>query len=145
QATQPAQTVSLAPATGNLFGAPSVQGNYVFPVGGGPGVVSVAHTHHDYPAADIAAPAGSPEYALSDAIVLKSWSVPDQRCGIGLTLRTSDGQTWTYCHLAYLDPSVQPGAQLSAGAPVGLVGQTGDASGPHLHLQLDPPRSFPQK
>ena len=31
-------------------------GGYVFPVGGGPGLVSASHTHHDYPAVDIAAP-----------------------------------------------------------------------------------------
>src|SRR6266567_1480678 len=41
QATLQAQTASLAPATGGLFGAPSYQGSYVFPVGGGPGIVSV--------------------------------------------------------------------------------------------------------
>ena len=29
--------------------APWSSGDYVFPVGGGPDVVSVAHTHHDYP------------------------------------------------------------------------------------------------
>ena len=136
---------SAAPtAAAPLFDAPSAQGNYVFPVGGGPSIVSAAHTHHDYPAADIAAPEGSPEYALSDAVVLRSWSYPDPRCGIGITLRTGDGLTWTYCHLSYLEPTVRAGAVLSAGEPVGLVGQTGDATGPHLHLQLDPPDRFPQ-
>jgi murein DD-endopeptidase MepM/ murein hydrolase activator NlpD len=62
-----------------------------------------------------------------------------------MTIRTSDGQVWTYCHLAYLEPVVTDGASLSAGAPVGLVGSTGDASGPHLHLQLQPPTSYPQE
>jgi hypothetical protein len=69
-ATKQSQTAAISPATGSLFGAAAAQGNYVFPVGGGPTVVSVAHTHHDYPAADIAAPAGSPEYALSDGVIL---------------------------------------------------------------------------
>ncbi|MGH3032466.1 MAG: lytic transglycosylase domain-containing protein, partial [Gaiellaceae bacterium] len=46
--------------------APASAGDYVFPVGGGPGAVSVAHHHHDYPAADIAAPEGSLLYALTD-------------------------------------------------------------------------------
>jgi murein DD-endopeptidase MepM/ murein hydrolase activator NlpD len=136
---------SFAPAAGTMLGAPSYAGNYVFPVGGGPSVVSVSHHHHDYPAADIAAPMGSPVYALSDAVVLRAWRFPDPRCGIGLTLRTSDGQTWTYCHLSYLDRGVSAGVGLSAGTQVGLVGMTGDATGPHLHLQLDPATSYPQE
>jgi murein DD-endopeptidase MepM/ murein hydrolase activator NlpD len=42
-------------------------------------------------------------------------------------------------------PSVQPGAELKAGDPVGLVGATGHATGPHLHLQLQPAASYPQE
>ncbi|HSC51691.1 MAG TPA: lytic murein transglycosylase, partial [Gaiellaceae bacterium] len=102
---------SFAPAAGSLLAAPAYDGQYVFPVGGGPSVVSVSHHHHDYPAADIAAPEGTPVYALADATVVRSWSYPDPRCGIGLTLDTADGQEWTYCHLSYLDPTVTAGAQ----------------------------------
>jgi murein DD-endopeptidase MepM/ murein hydrolase activator NlpD len=130
------QILSSAPVDGS--------GNYVFPVGGGPSLISVSHYHHDYPAADIAAPEGSPLYALSDGSVLYAWTW-DQRCGAGFTMKTTDGQTWTYCHLSYLDPAVVPGAELKAGDSVGLVGQTGDATGPHLHLQLQPASSYPQE
>jgi murein DD-endopeptidase MepM/ murein hydrolase activator NlpD len=136
--------LSFAPGTASLLSAPSYSGNYVFPVGGGPGVVSVGHTHHDYPAADIAAPMGSPVYALSDGVVVRAWTQPDPTCGIGMTYRTDDGQEWTYCHMSYEEPTVQTGARLAAGAPVGLVGMTGDATGPHLHLQLDPTTAYPQ-
>jgi murein DD-endopeptidase MepM/ murein hydrolase activator NlpD len=140
-----AQAASFNQPAGQLLSAAPAQttGGYVFPVGGGPSVVSVSHFHHDYPAADIAAPEGSPVYALSDGTVLASWTA-DARCGIGLTFQATDGQTWTYCHLSYLYPSVQPGAPLRAGDPVGLVGATGDATGPHLHLQLQPATSYPQ-
>ena len=127
------------------LGAPSFQNDYVFPVGGGPGSVSVGHTHHDYPAADIAAPAGSPVYALSGAVVLNAWHESDGRCGIGVTMRTSDGFVWTYCHLAYLFPLVTDGVTLAAGEQVGLVGSTGHATGPHLHLQLQPATAYPQE
>jgi murein DD-endopeptidase MepM/ murein hydrolase activator NlpD len=127
-----------------VVAAPLYDNGWVFPVGGGPDVVSVGHTHHDYPAADIAAPEGSPVYALGDAVVLRAWQAPDARCGIGATLQTTDGETWTYCHLSYLDPAVAPGARLTAGASLGLVGATGDATGPHLHLQLDPSTAYPQ-
>jgi len=87
----------------------------------------------------------SPLYALADSVVVRSWSTPDARCGIGLTLRAFDGQVWTYCHLSVLDTRVVPGASLTAGEEVGLVGATGDATGPHLHLQLQPAFAWPQQ
>ena len=136
---------SFAPGTSSLLGAPSYSNGYVFPVGGGAGLVSVGHTHHDYPAADIAAPEGAQVYALSEGTVEKSWASPEGNCGIGFTIRTTDGLAWTYCHLSYLEPVVVAGMQLPAGQPVGLVGQTGHASGPHLHLQFQPATSYPQE
>jgi murein DD-endopeptidase MepM/ murein hydrolase activator NlpD len=136
---------SFAPAASNLLAGPTYDSGWVFPVGGGPGVVTASHTHHDYPAVDIAAPAGSPVYAINDASVLQAWSTPDPRCGIGLTFQTRDGQTWTYCHLAVLDSKVVAGARLTAGEQVGLVGSTGEATGPHLHLQLQPATAWPQQ
>lgn len=144
EAQQGAQAPSFTPVVGSLMGAPSYDGEWVFPVGGGPEVVSAAHTHHDYPAVDIAAPAGSPVYAISNAVVLNAWHEPDARCGIGLTIRTADGQAWTYCHLAFLQPTVADGVSLAAGTQIGLVGATGHATGPHLHLQLQPATSYPQ-
>jgi murein DD-endopeptidase MepM/ murein hydrolase activator NlpD len=145
-ATARDQTSSTAFAlgAGALLGAPTYSDGYVFPVGGGPGLVHVGHTHHDYPAADIAAPEGSQLYALSDGTVTEAWPSPAGNCGIGFTIATTDGLTWTYCHLSYLEPAVTPGASLAAGQPVGLVGHTGHAEGPHLHLQLQPAAGYPQ-
>jgi murein DD-endopeptidase MepM/ murein hydrolase activator NlpD len=143
-AQKQAQAPSFAQGVGTLMSAPSYQSNYVFPVGGGPQLVSVAHTHHDYPAADIAAPAGSPVYAITDAVVLNAWHAADPRCGIGVTIRAADNRVWTYCHLAYLDPTISEGVTLAAGAQIGFVGSTGHATGPHLHLQLQPPTLYPQ-
>ena len=144
QARAAAQSASFDQGAGTLLAAPSYQGRYVFPVGGGAGVVSVSHTHHDYPAADIAAPEGSPLYALADATVVRAWREPDPRCGIGFTIQAFDGRVWTYCHLGYIEPAVVEGAQLQAGDHVGLVGHTGEATGPHLHLQLQPAMEYPQ-
>jgi murein DD-endopeptidase MepM/ murein hydrolase activator NlpD len=135
---------TFAPGSGQVLGAPSYSGGYVFPVAGGAGVVRVGHTHHDYPAADIAAPEGTQLYALSDGTVENAYADPSGRCGIGFTITTIDGLVWTYCHLAYLEPAVAAGVQLAAGQPVGLVGHTGHATGPHLHLQLQPASAYPQ-
>ena len=139
------RAASFTPGARAVLASPTYGGHYVFPVGGGAGVVFASHTHHDYPAVDIAAPLGSPLYALSNGVIVRAWGTPDARCGIGLTIRTSDGLVWTYCHLAVLDSGIQAGSTVSAGTPVGLVGQTGDASGPHLHLQLQPPTQWPQR
>ncbi|HEV3408337.1 MAG TPA: lytic murein transglycosylase [Gaiellaceae bacterium] len=122
---------------------PTSSAGYVFPVAGGASAVSVARDHHDYPAADIAAPEGSPIYAHTDGVVLDAFSSPNGRCGIGLTLRTADGD-YVYCHFAYLEPDVVSGAAVAAGTPVGLVGSTGNSTGPHLHLQLSPASRYPQ-
>jgi murein DD-endopeptidase MepM/ murein hydrolase activator NlpD len=143
-ATQTARAPSFAQGVGTLMGAASYHGTYVFPVGGGPQFVSVAHTHHDYPAADIAAPEGSPVYAISNATVVSAWHTTEGKCGIGMTIRTQDGLVWTYCHLAFLEPTVVDGVSLAAGTQIGLVGSTGHSTGPHLHLQLQPATEYPQ-
>jgi murein DD-endopeptidase MepM/ murein hydrolase activator NlpD len=145
QAERLAEPASFDNAAGMLLQAPTYSGGYVFPVGGGPGLVSAAHTHHDYPAVDIAAPQGSPVYALANATILRAWRYPDPRCGIGLTLQAFDGQVWTYCHLSVENADLRPGVHVNAGDQIGLVGMTGDATGPHLHLQLQPPTQWPQQ
>ena len=142
QARSGAHAASFHPAAAGILGGPSRSDGYVFPVGGGAQFVSVGHTHHDYPAADIAAQEGSPVYALADAIVLDA--VDDGTCGIGILLQTGDGLQWVYCHLSQRDPAVVPGVVLFAGQWVGFVGSTGHSTGPHLHLALKPETSYPQ-
>jgi murein DD-endopeptidase MepM/ murein hydrolase activator NlpD len=141
---QNAMAPSFAQGVGTLMGAATYQNDYAFPVGGGPQTVSVGHTHHDYPAADIAAPMGAPVYALSHGTVESAWHTPVGACGIGLRFRTQDGQLWVYCHLSFLQPSVDDGTQLPAGMQIGLVGSTGNSTGPHLHLGLKP-ATYPQE
>jgi murein DD-endopeptidase MepM/ murein hydrolase activator NlpD len=137
-----AHAASFMPAAADMLRMPSRADGYVFPVGGGPATVSVGHDHHDYPAADIAAPLGAPVYALADAVVITL--TDDGACGTGLTLRSLDGLDWIYCHLSHRDGAIQPGAVVTAGQWVGLVGSTGHSTGPHLHLGLNPSR-YPQE
>jgi len=138
-------TFTRSPAVDGL-GAPHFAGQYVFPVGGGASVVSVGADHHDYPAADIAAPEGSPLYALADGVVVDTYTAATGRCGIGFSMQAIDGRTYLYCHLSYLDANVLAGTALAAGMPVGLVGSTGNSTGPHLHLQFVPTEGgYPQR
>jgi murein DD-endopeptidase MepM/ murein hydrolase activator NlpD len=141
QARTNSKAASFSPGAGTLLGAPAYDGGWVFPVGGGPSEISVSHYHHDYPAADIAAPEGAPVYALAHGVV--TGLVDDQLCGTGFQYETGDAQHWVYCHLSFREPAVQIGAVFDAGASVGLVGHTGHATGPHLHLGLQP-SAYPQ-
>jgi murein DD-endopeptidase MepM/ murein hydrolase activator NlpD len=117
---------------------------WVFPVGGGTANVSTAHTHHDYPAADIAAPMGAPLYALHEAVVTEVFRTDTGKCGLGLILRATTGDSFLYCHLSWLEPGLAVGRSLSAGELVGRVGSTGNSTGPHLHLQFYPTSRYPQ-
>ena len=142
QARTGAHAASFNPAAAGILGGPSRADGYVFPVGGGYGYVSVGHSHHDYPAADIAAPEGTPVFALADSIVIDA--IDGDRCGVGILLQTGDGLHWLYCHLSQRDAAIVPGAVLVAGQWVGLVGSTGHSTGPHLHLALKPETHYPQ-
>ena len=91
QARTGAHAASFNPAAAGILGGPSRADGYVFPVGGGSAFVSVGHTHHDYPAADIAAPEGSPLFALADSIVLERSTTA--AAGSGSSSRRPTGST----------------------------------------------------
>jgi murein DD-endopeptidase MepM/ murein hydrolase activator NlpD len=51
-----------------------------------------------------------------------------------VTIAHSNGVRSMYAHLSRID--VRVGERIAAGSPIGLVGATGHASGPHLHFEL---------
>lgn len=82
---------------------------------------------------DLGAPEGTPVVATKDGEV----HVADFLGGYGLTviLRHEDGSLETrYAHLSQI--LVRPGEQVKQGEVVGLVGSTGNSTGPHLHFEL---------
>jgi len=130
RAQQASASSSFNPAASQLCRSLVFRG-YVFPVGGGPGVVSASHTHHDIRPSHCGA-MGSPLYALATRVV-RSWSSPDPACGSAdLRLR---GQVWTYCHLVGPRPDRRPGRPPDRGEAADSSGATGRRHGPHLHLQ----------
>lgn len=62
--------------------------------------------------------------------------VPGKECGNGVVIDHGDGWVTQYCHMRQGSVVVQPGQQVSAGSVLGLVGQSGQAEFPHLHLSV---------
>lgn len=91
---------------------------------------------------DIAAPKGAPVHAMGDGIV--ALAVPDMFfTGRTVMIDHGHGLTSVYAHMDALD--VKAGAAVKKGQVIGLVGQSGRVTGPHLHwgaalfsIQLDP-------
>ena len=83
---------------------------------------------------DYAAPAGTRVRAAGDGVV----EFAGRQGGYGnvVILRHGGSNTTLYAHLKGFAPGVRKGARLAQGATVGFVGQTGWATGPHLHYEF---------
>ena len=82
---------------------------------------------------DLAAPAGTPIHAPADGVVVLA--EPDLWFEGGLTLIDhGQGLIGAFLHQQRLD--VAPGQTVKRGEQIGLVGQKGRATGPHLCWRL---------
>lgn len=81
---------------------------------------------------DIAANKGTPVLAFSAGTV--DYIGESEAYGLYTQLNHGNGITTFYCHCSQL--YVQKGETVSAGQTIAAVGDTGNATGPHLHLEL---------
>ena len=81
---------------------------------------------------DLVAPEGTPVLAMLPGHVV----LVEELDGYGLTVVLDHGRGWQTLYAHLLAASVQRGDFLPAAAPLGQVGQSGRASGPHLHVEL---------
>jgi murein DD-endopeptidase MepM/ murein hydrolase activator NlpD len=80
---------------------------------------------------DIAAPSGSPVVATGAGTVISAgWN---GGYGKAVIIQHSDTQQTLYGHLS--EVSVQAGQTIAQGTVIGLVGSTGNSTGPHLHFE----------
>lgn len=83
---------------------------------------------------DLAAPVGTPLVAIAEGTVT---SVGDAGAyGLRTVLTLEDGTELWYCH--QVSALVEPGEHLEIAEPLGLVGSSGNTTGPHLHLEVRP-------
>ena len=99
------------------------------------GYAVAAHLHHG---TDIEAPEGSPILSAAPGKVI--FSGPDGPAGNQVVIDHGGGVVTTYMHMSQI--GVRVGQQVDNQSQIGLVGHTGDATGPHLHYQVMVKGSF---
>lgn len=98
------------------------------------GAAEEALTRHD--GVDLGGvPEGTPFHSVSDGLVLYVEAGGDEGGNL-LAVDAGDGHVWRYLHAAPDSTVVNAGQRVSAGDPLAGVGQTGAATGVHLHLEL---------
>ena len=112
-----------APAAPSLPGATSGFGERLDPLTG---------QRSNHTGIDLGAPEGTPVPAARDGVVVSA----GERGAYGNAVEVAhpDGTSTLYAHLSRVE--VAPGEQVREGEPLGLVGQTGRTTGPHLHLEV---------
>jgi murein DD-endopeptidase MepM/ murein hydrolase activator NlpD len=88
---------------------------------------------------DIAAAEGSPLFAVVTGKVIQIYTDrPGSLSGNGIKIARPDGTYFFYAHMSALAPGMAVGTPVTAGQVIGYVGRTGNAGGPHLHLEVHP-------
>jgi len=100
--------------------------------------------HHDYPAADIPVPTGTPIYATAAGVVISTTT--SGACGIGVIINGDDGAQYTYCHGNPGTHAVATGDAVTVGQYLMDSASTGNSTGPHLHfaIKIDSQARCPQ-
>ncbi len=84
-------------------------------------------------AIDIPNPYGAPIKPVATGTVVSAvWE--NDGYGYTVVIKHADGFSSRYAHLSKI--LVKKGKKVTKGTTIGLIGATGDATGPHLHLEL---------
>lgn len=93
---------------------------------------------------DIAPPSGTPIVAPTS---MKITNIVGEGAhdgyGNSVMAEATDGSGYSFRFGHMLSTAVNSGQEMSKGETIGLVGSTGDSSGPHLHFEIFPPGTDP--
>lgn len=82
---------------------------------------------------DIAASLGTPLRSPADGTVDV---YDDLFSGLSVMVKAADGTVYELAHMSAVAPGIERGITVRVGDPLGAVGQSGAATGPHLHLGI---------
>ncbi|MBB0230262.1 peptidoglycan DD-metalloendopeptidase family protein [Streptomyces calidiresistens] len=88
---------------------------------------SAGHTGQDF-----AVPEGTDVLAVGSGVVVAVGC--DDAYGLSVVLRHDNGYHSQYAHLSLV--TVEPGDRVGTGRRIGLSGNTGNSTGPHLHFEI---------
>ena len=129
-ARDPSEGRFVAPVRGARTTQPFGPSRFAFEP---PATVDGVRYKHFHDGLDLAAPLGRPVVAAADGRVAFAGSTADG--AIVVRIVHDDGSETQYGHLgAGLD--VQAGDRVRAGDQIGVVGLTGNTTGPHVHFEL---------
>lgn len=94
----------------------------------------VLKTYRPHHGVDYSAPTGTPVSALGDGKIVFT----GQKGGYGrlVQIRHANGYETLYGHLSKIDKKISNGTRVVQGQIIGYVGQSGLATGPHLHFEV---------
>ncbi|GGO89574.1 M23 family metallopeptidase [Wenjunlia tyrosinilytica] len=91
-----------------------------------------AHWAHKHSGQDFAVPIGTPVHSVHEGTVVQAgWG---GAYGNNIVIKHADGRYSQYGHLSKLQ--VHAGQHVSLGQQIGLSGNTGNSTGPHLHFEI---------
>jgi murein DD-endopeptidase MepM/ murein hydrolase activator NlpD len=125
-------------------GGPTVVGEWGYPLAGdylkGRGfgwhpVAGCAYCSSDHKGYDMSQVCGATIYAAGPGTVIRAgaWG----SFGNAVQIDHGGGVTTIYGHMMWDSLMVQTGMTVLAGAPLGLEGRTGEATGCHLHFEVE--------
>jgi murein DD-endopeptidase MepM/ murein hydrolase activator NlpD len=83
---------------------------------------------------DLSMPEGTELHSIGEGVVERIVDYGKENIGQGIIVKMEDGTRAIYGHMSEID--VKPGQHVGTGDLLGLSGNTGHSTGPHLHLGL---------
>ena len=94
----------------------------------------ILHFTRMHTGVDWGAPIGTPIFAAGNGVIIKAgW---DSGYGRRVEIQHANGYVTTYNHMSGFGRNIAEGGRVTQGQIVGYLGQTGLATGPHLHYEV---------